>query len=94
MATTEKLSRLQRRALADAYAERGRKGLKRTVAGWAAPDHLAMDYYNASTIHSLVERGLLQLYVKGTCAHITDHGASVHDRLCEFERAAAKEGAA
>jgi hypothetical protein len=78
-------STLQRRALADAYALRGRKGLHKTVAGWSDPNSV-IDFYPASTIHSLVDRGLLQFWVSGTVVHVTDHGAELHEALLEQER--------
>jgi hypothetical protein len=76
-----KLSKLQRRALADAYVCRAGKGLQRSVAGWSMPGGRGFDCYSAATIHSLVNRGMLQFSVKGTVAHVTDHGAHVHEEL-------------
>jgi hypothetical protein len=90
---SEKLSRNQRRALADAYAARGRKGLAKTVAGWIDETVGGIEYHSAGTIHSLFRRGYLEFYAKDTVAHVNDRGADLHERLCAVEVVAARKRA-
>lgn len=78
-----KLNRLQRCALADAYAAANRKGLRSAGTWWHDPVIPASAYHHPATIRSLVERGLLQLYVNGTVAHVTEFGARRHEELLE-----------
>lgn len=73
-----RLSEAQLRCLSDASACAGSRGLERSGARWypswrygpgAGHDH--------NTVRSLVDRGLLRLYVRGTVAHATDIGREV-----------------
>lgn len=78
-----KLSLQQRRALADAYVERARRGLEKTNAGWVSAAAPTIGYHSSVTILSLEKRGYLQLFAKATIAHITDRGAELHENLRE-----------
>lgn len=79
------LSGKQIEALADAHAEQGRKGLERSGLSWSS-DRSYARYHDHRTITSLVDRGLLRLYVKRTVAHITDIGVMALEDALEDTR--------
>ncbi len=73
-----KLSSTQRMALAEAYVDRIH-GLEKTRAGWLP--RKGINGYAANTIQSLIDRGYMRLYAKGTVAHVTELGQEAHRRL-------------
>lgn len=70
-------------ALADAHAETASLGLQRYGAGWYI-DRPNATRHDGNTIRSLVDRGMLQLYAGGGCAHITELGEQA---LTDFREA-------
>lgn len=66
----------QIKALADAraFSGQGKTGLVRQSGKFWAVNLDYADCHAHQTICSLVDRGYLQLFVKGTIAHITDSG--------------------
>lgn len=61
----------------------GRTGLQRTRASWAVPEASGLDHHHFLTVSRLITDGYLQLYDKGRCAHITDGGRCLLERLRE-----------
>lgn len=68
------LNRKQMMALSSAQSAYHRKGLTKMGATWTDLESSIPESHHNKTIMSLVDRGLLKLWVKGTCAHITDMG--------------------
>lgn len=66
------MTREQLRALADARAE-PRRGLIGHGQSWSTERPSATPH-SAITVRSLVDRGLLRLWARGTVAHITELG--------------------
>lgn len=64
----------QMKALSAAAAAAHRKGLTKTGRKWSEVESPMPESFDHRTIMSLVDRGLLKLWVRGTCAHATDTG--------------------
>ena len=82
MALTQK----QVEALSDAFAHsgQGKKGLQKAHSRWFADDFSGCSYGHSNrTISSLVNRGLMKLWVTNTVAHITDLGTVLLDEFKE-----------
>lgn len=75
------LSRAQVEALADARANSGERqtGLHKGGTWWYTEGQGGSHHHN--TVQSLIERGYLRTWVRGTIAHITDAGV---DALADF----------
>ena len=74
------ISNSQIKALSDALANsgHGKTGLVKSGSSWGAEDRRGNpvgESHSNRTVQSLVDRGMLRIYVGGTVAHITDSGS-------------------
>lgn len=68
------MTKNQIKALSAAAEAYHRRGLTKTGRNWSEVESPYPESFDHRTIMSLVDRGLLQLWVRGTCAHVTDSG--------------------
>lgn len=77
----------QIKALADAlaFSSQGKRGLERLSGQLWSTDDQYSSAHDFRTVSSLVRRGYLQLFCRGSVAHITDSGRNALELCTEKE---------